>query len=191
MTPARRRLIDVLSDGLLHGKSDAAREAGVSSGVVDGLVDEGTLAVEAMPPPPAPPAPDPDYAQTEFSRQQRTAVDAMRALAASGSFHVALLDGVTGSGKTEVYFEAIAEIIRRGKQTLILMPEIALTGQFLDRFAQRFGVRPIEWHSELTPRTRQRNWAAISAGAAPGAVGAGSALFLPYAGLGLCTFDAE
>ena len=87
----------------------------------------------------------------------------MRALAANGSFHVALLDGVTGSGKTEVYFEAIAEIIRRGKQTLILMPEIALTGQFLDRFAQRFGVRPIEWHSELTPRTRQRNWAAISA----------------------------
>ena len=138
LTPARRRLIEVLSDGLLHGKSEAAREAGVSAGVIDGLVDEGTLAVEAMPPPLAPPAPDPPFAQPEFSRQQRTAVDAMRALAANGSFHVALLDGVTGSGKTEVYFEAIAEIIRRGKQTLILMPEIALTGQFLDRFAAAF-----------------------------------------------------
>ena len=115
LTPARRRLIDVLSDGLLHGKSEAAREAGVSSGVVDGLVDEGTLAVEAMPPPMAPPAPDPSFAQPDFSPQQRTAVDAMRTLAANGSFHVALLDGVTGSGKTEVYFEAIAEIIRRGK----------------------------------------------------------------------------
>src|SRR5260370_25107093 len=102
-----------------------------------------------------------------FSRQQRTAVDAMRALAANGSFHVALLDGVTGSGKTEVYFEAVAEVIRRGKQSLILMPEIALTGQFLDRFAQRFGVRPLEWHSELTPRTRQRNCAAIAPGRAP------------------------
>ena len=102
-----------------------------------------------------PPAPDPSFAEPDFSRQQRTAVDAMRALAANGSFHVALLDGVTGSGKTEVYFEAIAEIIRRGKQSLILMPEIALTGQFLDRFAQRFGVRPLEWHSELTPRTRR------------------------------------
>ena len=79
----------------------------------------------------------------------------MRALAANGSFHVALLDGVTGSGKTEVYFEAIAENIRRGRQSLILMPEIALTGQFLDRFARRFGVRPLEWHSELTPRTRR------------------------------------
>src|SRR5712671_67777 len=186
MTPARRRLIEVLSDGLLHGKSDAAKEAGVSTGVIDGLVDEGTLATEPMPR-----APDPSFAEPDFSRQQRTAVDAMRALAANGSFHVALLDGVTGSGKTEVYFEAIAEVIRRGKQSLILMPEIALTGQFLDRFAQRFGVRPLEWHSELTPRTRARNWAAISAGEAPVVVGARSALFLPYADLGLIVVDEE
>src|SRR3984957_14374696 len=185
MTPARRRVIECLSDGLLHGKSDAAREAGVSTGVIDELVDEGTLETEGMPPPPPPPAPDPSFSQPEFSRQQRTAVDAMRALAANGSFHTALLDGVTGSGKTEVYFEAIAETIRRGKQSLILMPEIALTGQFLDRFAQRFGVRPLEWHSELTPRTRARNWAAIAAGEAPVVVGARSALFLPYADLGL------
>src|SRR5262252_4720840 len=191
LTPARRRLIEVLSDRLLHGKSEAAKEAGVSAGVIDGLVDEGTLAVEAMPRPLAPPAPDPSYAQPEFTRQQRAAVDAMRALAANGTFHVALLDGVTGSGKTEVYFEAVAEAIRRGKQSLILMPEIALTGQFLDRFAQRFGVRPIEWHSELTPRTRARNWAAISGGSAPVVVGARSALFLPYADLGLIVVDEE
>ena len=191
LTPARRRVIEVLSDRLLHGKSEAAREAGVSSGVIDGLVDEGTLTVEAMPPPAAPPVPDPSYAQPDFSREQRSAVDVLRTLAASGSFHVALLDGVTGSGKTEVYFEAIAENIRRGKQTLILMPEIALTGQFLDRFAQRFGVRPLEWHSELTPRTRARNWAAISEGKAPVVVGARSALFLPYADLGLIIVDEE
>src|SRR6202166_3334552 len=191
LTPARRRLIEVLSDGLLHGKAAVAKEAGVSTGVIDGLVDEGTLLTEAMPRAPAPPAPDPSFAMPDFSRQQRAGVDAMRALAANGTFHVALLDGVTGSGKTEVYFEAIAEVIRRGKQTLILMPEIALTGQFLDRFAQRFGVRPIEWHSELTPRTRARNWAAISAGEAPVVVGARSALFLPYADLGLIIVDEE
>jgi primosomal protein N' (replication factor Y) len=191
MTPARRRLIDLLSDGLLHGKADAAREAGVSIGVVDGLVDEGTLIVEAMPRALAPPAPDPNFAVPEFSRQQRTAVDSMRALAANGTFHVALLDGVTGSGKTEVYFEAVAEVIRRGKQSLILMPEIALTGQFLDRFARRFGVQPLEWHSELTPRTRQRNWAAIASGEAPVVVGARSALFMPYADLGLIVVDEE
>ncbi|MGE5156715.1 MAG: primosomal protein N' [Gemmatimonas sp.] len=191
LTPARKRLLAVLADGLLHGKAEAAHEAGVSTGVVDGLVDEGTLVAEPLPPVAPPPAPDPSYAQPEFSRQQRTAVDTMRALAASGSFHVALLDGVTGSGKTEVYFEAVAEVIRRRKQSLILMPEIALTGQFLDRFAQRFGVRPMEWHSELTPRTRQRNWAAIAAGEAPVVVGARSALFLPYADLGLIIVDEE
>jgi primosomal protein N' (replication factor Y) (superfamily II helicase) len=181
----------VLSDGLLHGKSEAAKEAGVTTGVIDGLVDEGTLTVETMPRALPPPPPGPAHAQPEFSRQQRTAVDAMRALAANGSFHVALLDGVTGSGKTEVYFEAVAETIRRGKQSLILMPEIALTGQFLDRFSSRFGVRPMEWHSELTPRTRARNWAAISAGEAPVVVGARSALFLPYADLGLIIVDEE
>src|SRR6201994_520918 len=191
LTPSRRRVIEAVSDGLLHGKSDLAREAGASTGVIDGLVDEGTLTVEAMPPTPPPPAPDPSFAQPEFSPLQRTAVDAMRALAANGSFHVALLDGVTGSGKTEVYFEAVAETIRKGKQSLILMPEIALTGQFLDRFTQRFGVRPLEWHSELTPRTRARNWAAISEGTAPVVVGARSALFLPYADLGLIVVDEE
>src|SRR6266702_1453483 len=191
LTPARRRLIEVLSDGLLHGKSEAAKEAGVSSGVIDGLVDEGTLTVETMPPPPPPPAPDPDFGRPDFSPLQRAGVDAMRALAANGTFHVALLDGVTGSGKTEVYFEAIAETVRRGKQSLILMPEIALTDQFLDRFAQRFGVRPLEWHSELTPRTRARNWAAISDGSAPVVIGARSALFLPYANLGLIVVDEE
>src|SRR5262245_29958312 len=191
LTPARARVLEVLSDRLLHGKSEAAKEAGVTTGVIDGLVDEGTLTVEVMPRAAPPPLPDPAYAQPEFSRAQRTAVDAMRALAANGSFHVALLDGVTGSGKTEVYFEAVAETIRRGKQSLILMPEIALTGQFLDRFAARFGVRPMEWHSELTPRTRARNWAAISAGEAPVVVGARSALFMPYADLGLIIVDEE
>src|SRR5438445_515716 len=191
LTPARQRVIELLSDRLLHGKSEAAREAGVSAGGIDGLVDEGTLSVEPMPPPPPPPAPDPDFSRPDFSPLQRAGVDAMRALAANGTFHVALLDGVTGSGKTEVYFEAVAEVIRRGKQSLILMPEIALTGRFLDRFAQRFGVRPLEWHSELTPRTRQRNWAAIAAGEAPVVVGARSALFLPYANLGLMVVDEE
>ena len=191
LTPARRRVIEAVSDGLLHGKSDLVREIGVSGSVIDGLVDEGTLTVEAMPRTLPPPAPDPDFARPEFFDAQLAGVAAMRTLAANGTFQVALLDGVTGSGKTEVYFEAVAETIRRGRQSLILMPEIALTGQFLDRFAQRFGVRPLEWHSELTPRTRARNWAAISEGKAPVVVGARSALFLPYADLGLIIVDEE
>ncbi|MCO5132187.1 MAG: primosomal protein N' [Xanthobacteraceae bacterium] len=191
MTSARRRVVEVLSDGLLHGKSDAAREAGVSVGVIDGLVDEGTLAVEPLPKPPAPPPPDPAFAKPDFSPDQDKAAALLRAFVARDAFQVALIDGVTGSGKTEVYFEAVAETATRGRQVLILMPEIALTGQFLDRFAQRFGVKPIEWHSELTPRTRARNWAAIAAGEARVVVGARSALFLPYANLGLIVVDEE
>ena len=191
MTPARHRLIALLADGLLHGKSDVAREAGVSAGVIDGLVDEGTLVTEPMPRDLAAPQADPDWAVSDFSPEQESAATALRALATSGAFKVALLDGVTGSGKTEVYFEAVAEIITRGEQVLILMPEIALTGQFLDRFALRFGVRPLEWHSELTPRTRARNWAAVAAGSAQVIVGARSALFLPYAKLGLIIVDEE
>jgi primosomal protein N' (replication factor Y) len=191
MTSARHRVIELLSDRLLHAKSEVAREAGVSPGVIDGLVDEGTLAAEAMPRDLAPPPPDPFFAEPDFSPEQRIAADAMKDLVAKNEFQVALLDGVTGSGKTEVYFEAVAENIKRGRQTMILMPEIALTGQFLDRFASRFGVRPIEWHSELTPRTRARNWAAVAAGDAPVVVGARSALFLPYADLGLIIVDEE
>ena len=185
MTPARRRLIELLSDGLLHGKSDAAKEAGVSAALSMASSMKARSRSKPCRARRRRRRRIPRFRVPEFSRQQRTAVDAMRALAANGTFHVALLDGVTGSGKTEVYFEAIAETIRRGKQSLILMPEIALTGQFLDRFARRFGVRPLEWHSELTPRTRQRNWAAIASGEAPVVVGARSALFMPYADLGL------
>jgi primosomal protein N' (replication factor Y) len=190
LTPARRRLLEILSDGLLHGKSELAKEAGCSASVIDGLVDEGTLAVEHMPRAAPPPAPDPTFAEPDFSPDQRLAAERLRQLVAGG-FEVALLDGVTGSGKTEVYFEAVAEVLKRGEQILILMPEIALTGQFLDRFAARFGARPLEWHSELTPRTRARNYAAIASGEAPVVVGARSALFLPYAKLGLLIVDEE
>jgi len=190
LTPARRRVIAVLSDGLLHAKSETVREAGVSAGVIDGLVDEGTLAVEAMPRE-AVPEPDPEFARPDFSPEQGVAAAVLREMASRDAFGVALLDGVTGSGKTEVYFEAVAEIVRRGRQTLILMPEIALTGQFLERFAARFGVRPIEWHSELTPRRRARNWAAVANGEAQVVVGARSALFLPYTDLGLIVVDEE
>ena len=120
-----------------------------------------------------------------------TAADALRTTGDQGGYTVSLLDGVTGSGKTEVYFEAVAENIRRGHQTLVLMPEIALTAGFLDRFAQRFGVRPAEWHSQLAPRKRARTWEAVAKNEVPVIVGARSALFLPYADLGLIVVDEE
>jgi primosomal protein N' (replication factor Y) (superfamily II helicase) len=197
MTAARQRVLAVLADGLARPKREAAEEAGVSVGVVDGLVDEGTLETLVLPPEPLALPVDPDHAAPDFTPAQQAAADALRATVAQGGYSVSLIDGVTGSGKTQVYFEAVAETVRRGRQVLILMPEIALTSQVLDRFAERFGVRPAEWHSQLTPRKRARTWAAVSAGTAAAGrevsvvVGARSALFLPYADLGLIIVDEE
>ncbi len=190
MTPARSRVLRLLTDGLARGKSEAAQEAGVSVGVIDGLIDEGTLEVLELPAAPVAAAPDPAYAVPEFTCAQAEAGAALRE-ATRGGFSVTLLDGVTGSGKTEVYFEAVAEAVARGRQSLILMPEIALTGQFLERFAARFGVQPAEWHSELSPRRRSRTWHAVAAGEVSVVAGARSALFLPYADLGLVVVDEE
>ncbi|HEY1979531.1 MAG TPA: primosomal protein N' [Xanthobacteraceae bacterium] len=191
MTRARRRVLELLADGMTRAKGEAVREAGVSAGVVDGLIDEGTLETLVLPPEPVAEKPDPDFMQPEFGVDQGTAAAALKATIAQGGYAVTLLDGVTGSGKTEVYFEAVADAIRAGRQSLILMPEIALTAQFLDRFAARFGVRPAEWHSELSPRKRARTWRAVASGEASVVVGARSALFLPYADLGLIVVDEE
>src|SRR4029078_4432893 len=176
---------------MVRPKSEAAHESGVSAGVIDGLIDEGTLETLVLPPEPVARQPGPVHAVPELTDPQRAAADALRATVAKGGFSVTLVDGVTGSGKTEVYFEAVAEAIRQNKQVLILMPEIALTAQFLDRFAERFGVRPAEWHSEIAPRKRARTWAAVAAGEVSVVVGARSALFLPYADLGLIVVDEE
>ncbi len=191
MTPARRRVLELLADGMTRGKSEAAREAGVSAGVIDGLIDEGTLQTVVLPPEPVAEKPDLDFVQPGLTPDQGAAAATLKATMATGSYSVTLLDGVTGSGKTEVYFEAVADAIRSGRQSLILMPEIALTAQFLDRFAARFGTRPAEWHSELTPRRRARTWSAVAKGEVSVVVGARSALFLPYADLGLIVVDEE
>jgi primosomal protein N' (replication factor Y) len=191
MTAARARVLELLADGMARGKSESAREAGVTSGVIDGLIDEGTLETLVLPPEPVAQRPDPDFQQPDFTAAQRAAAATLKATLANGGYAVTLLDGVTGSGKTEVYFEAVADAIRSGRQTLILMPEIALTAQFLDRFAARFGARPAEWHSELSPRRRARTWRAVADGEVLVVVGARSALFLPYADLGLIIVDEE
>ena len=191
MTSARTRVLQLMADGLVRGKADAAREAGVSIGVVSGLIDEGTLEAIVLSPEPVAEKPDPDFARPDFTADQAAAAASLKATLAKGGYAVTLLDGVTGSGKTEVYFEAVAETIRRNRQSLILMPEIALTAQFLDRFAARFGVRPAAWHSELSPRQRARTWRAVSAGDVAVVVGARSALFLPYRDLGLIVVDEE
>ncbi|KAB2884522.1 MAG: primosomal protein N' [Pseudorhodoplanes sp.] len=190
MTAARRCALAALADGMLRAKADAAQEAGVSVGVIDGLIDAGTLETVVLPPDPVAAPPDPDFYAPDLTDTQRAAAEALRASACAG-FSTTLIDGVTGSGKTEVYFEAVAEMLRAGRQCLILMPEIALTTQFLDRFAARFGVPPAEWHSQLSPRKRARTWRAVADGEVKVIAGARSALFLPYADLGLIVVDEE
>lgn len=191
MTAARARVLKLLSDQMVRTKSDIAHEAGVSAGVIDGLIDEGTLETLVLPPEPVAYPPDPAYLSPDLTEAQSQAADILRTAVRNGGFAAFLVDGVTGSGKTEVYFEAVAETIRKGRQSLILMPEIALTTQFLNRFQQRFGTRPAEWHSQLPPRKRARTYSSLCSGDISVVVGARSALFLPYPDLGLIIVDEE
>ena len=148
MTPARGRVLKTMEDGRAWSRMGLAAAAAVSPGVIDGLLEAGTLEMIELPPTPAAPPPDPDFAKPELTDAQATAAQTLREIG-GGGYSVTLLDGVTGSGKTEVYFEAVAAALRAGKQALVLLPEIALTSTFIDRFAARFGVRPAEWHSDV------------------------------------------
>ena len=190
MTPARKRALQVASDGLVRAKAALAAEAQCTNGVIDGLIAAGAL-IEVAIPERRCPIPDPAHTEVAFSDAQALAVQAMRAAADAAAFSVTLLDGVTGSGKTEVYFEAVARALERGRQALIMLPEIALTGQFMDRFKGRFGCAPVEWHSALSPAERARAWRSAATGEARVVVGARSALFLPYRDLGLIVVDEE
>jgi primosomal protein N' (replication factor Y) (superfamily II helicase) len=191
MTAPRQRVLDLLADGLLRAKRDVVAEAGVSSAVIDALIDAGALDTLALPQEPVAQPPEPDHCCPELTPAQAAAAASLRASVAAQQYQVTLLDGITGSGKTQVYFEAIAAAIRQSRQALVLLPEIALTAQFLDRFAQRFGSRPAVWHSGLSPRLRARTWAGVASGEIEVVVGARSALFLPYARLGLIVVDEE
>jgi primosomal protein N' (replication factor Y) len=189
MTPARQRALKAAADGQVRSKSALAAAAQCSAAVIDGLIEAGVL-VEVVVGERRFPVPNPTHAKVELTDAQAQAAHALAA-AAEGGFSVTLLDGVTGSGKTEVYFEAVARALEKGVQTLIMLPEIALTSQFMDRFKARFGCLPVEWHSALSVPERARAWRAAASGEARVVVGARSALFLPYTNLGLIVVDEE
>ena len=191
LTPARRRVIAVLADGPPCPAGELARRAGVGSSVVKGLAEAGVLERVGLVPRARPERPDPDHAGPALTAGQRAVAEQLRAGVAAGGYAVTLLDGVTGSGKTVVYFEAVAEALRQGRQVLVLLPEIALTAQWLQRFRDRFGAAPATWHSDLGGRRRRATWRAVAEGEARVVVGARSALFLPYEDLGLIVVDEE
>ncbi len=190
MTPARERALETAADGLIRPKAVLARAAECTSGVIDGLVTAGCL-VEAAIPEKRCARPDPHHVTVDFSDAQEIAVAGLRSAVDAANFSVSLLDGVTGSGKTEVYFEAVARALEKGRQVLIMLPEIALTSQFTSRFEKRFGCTPVEWHSAQTGPERGRLWKAVASGEARCVVGARSGLFLPYNDLGLIVVDEE
>ncbi|MDE0211046.1 MAG: primosomal protein N' [Boseongicola sp.] len=192
-TDARRRVVAALDEfgGLAFTLGELTETAGVSTSVVKGLVAQGVLAEEESPRDQPFPALNPRGAEVALTSEQTEAAEALVAGVRSGRFGATLLKGVTGSGKTEVYLEAVAACLKAGRQALVLLPEIALTEGFLDRVEARFGARPAEWHSGVTTTERRRAWTMVAKGGAELVVGARSALFLPFRDLGLIVVDEE
>ncbi|WP_296633140.1 primosomal protein N' [Roseovarius sp.] len=193
LTDARARVLEVLRDhgGLGFTLKEVSDLAGVTSSVVKGLVAQGAVREEDTPRD-TPFAPlDPDLPAKALTEDQAAAAEHLRAGLRGQGYGTTLLRGVTGSGKTEVYLEAVAEALRQGGQALVLLPEIALTAEFLTRVEARFGARPAEWHSGVTMTERRRVWKMVGQGGAQMVVGARSALFLPFQNLALIVVDEE
>ena len=191
MTAARKRVLALLRDGPPRTATEITREAGVSNGVVRALADLGAIEATVVPEVMVFGRPATSRPGLALSEAQRSAAEALCAPVVDAAFGVTVLDGVTGAGKTEVYFEAVAAALEAGKQVLVMLPEIALGAQWLARFRARFGTEPAVWHSELGARRRRETWRAVAEGKAAVVVGARSALWLPFRTLGLIVVDEE
>ncbi len=192
LTPARQSVIDLLQDQKLRSAAEIKNDLGVSDSVIKGLEKIGVLKSREIETKGVFEKPDLTLRGPSLSDEQAIAATAIRKAVASSQFKPFLLDGVTGAGKTEVYFEAIAEALQgEGAQALVLVPEIALTSQWLGRFKERFGVHPVVWHSDIGQGARKKAWHGIASGEARVVVGARSALFLPYSNLTFIAVDEE
>lgn len=184
---ARWRVMDLLKH-FPYTRAEIAKGAGVGQAVIKTMIDAGVLEPFQVEAKKSFALPNANFAKVNLTPEQQAAADVLCAKVGNG-FSVTLIDGVTGSGKTEVYFEAVSQALQNGKQVLIMVPEISLTTQWLGRFEKRFGVKPACWHSGLGTRERIDNWIGIVENRAKVIVGARSALFLPYADLGLIVID--
>jgi primosomal protein N' (replication factor Y) len=191
VSPSARRVLEVAKDNLPRRASELAEESQCSTGVVKTLENKGFLKTVQLQTPPPCRVPDAERAGALLSAPQAECSDSLVEMVKVDKFGAALLDGVTGAGKTEVYFEAVAQALRQQKQVLILLPEIALSNAFLDRFKSRFGCAPALWHSSLSPAKRKITWRGVAEGQSRVVIGARSALFLPYQDLGLIIVDEE
>ena len=192
-TNARTAVLETLAEygDLSFTIKELAEMAGVTSSVVKGLVKQGVVFEEDSPRDQPFPKLDPDLPSKELTQDQAAGAAALAEGVTSETYGTTLLRGVTGSGKTEVYLEAVAAALKAGRQALVLLPEIALTEQFLTRVQERFGAKPAEWHSGATMTERRRIWRMVGQGQADLVIGARSALFLPFQNLGLIVVDEE
>jgi primosomal protein N' (replication factor Y) len=191
LTAARRRVLEALKDGPAMAAAELAHLAGVGTSVIKAMAAAGLLEAVERIVRRSFPRPDGGRDGPALSPAQKTAADGLIEKVKAHAYSAILLDGVPGAGKTEVYFEAIAAALAMGRQVLVLLPEIALTAQWLKRFEDRFGCTPAAWHSGLTSLERRETWRAIAEGRIGVVVGARSALFLPFADLGLIVVDEE
>jgi primosomal protein N' (replication factor Y) len=191
LTAARQRILDVLADGLPRQATALAMEAGCTAGVVRGMVEAGLLEETRIAVRPRRPVPDWRLPFPTLSPAQAEAAETIAAAVKAGRYECFLLDGVTGSGKTEVYFKAIAAALEAGRQVLVLLPEIALGAQWHQRFEEQFGCPAAGWHSDVGSTERRNVWRDVAEGKARVVVGARSALFLPFTELGLIVVDEE
>lgn len=192
LTPQREKVLAVV-DAIPKTAAQIAAQAGVSDGVVRGLAKSGALSSQEVDPDPLFEVPDIEATGPDLSPEQQAAADFAKDIIQNGGHQAILIDGVTGSGKTEVYLEAVADALRADPQAqiLILIPEIALTLPFLKRVEARFNAAPAPWHSEMTSAARRRTWRRVAEGQAQLVVGARSALFLPFQNLKLIIVDEE
>lgn len=194
MTPSRLRIVSYLRDGNARSAKEIIAHAKVSSAVLRDFIIAGGLQ-EANAPHHSPatihqPPSTSIQLSTTLSPEQEKAAATLRARLDKG-YSVTVIDGVTGSGKTEVYFDMIAECLRQGKQALVLLPEITLSVQWLSRFSERFGFAPHVWHSGVSQAKKRDTWREVAEGSAQVVVGARSALFLPFKKLGVIVVDEE
>ncbi|MGB0252619.1 MAG: replication restart helicase PriA, partial [Paracoccaceae bacterium] len=193
MTLARERVLGVMEDfaDAVFTLKELAHLAEASTSVIKGLVKLGAV-LEVDRPRDMPFRPlDPDFASKDLTDVQAGAATQLVARVQQWAYSTTLLRGVTGSGKTEVYLEAVAATLRQGRQALVLLPEIALTSEFLTRVVERFGAKPAEWHSGVTMTERRRIWKMVGQGGAQLVIGARSSLYLPFRDLGLIVVDEE
>ena len=191
LTSARHNVLRVLADGVARSTAELARCAQTNPSVIRGLAEAGALCAVPLAPEQTFEQPHPHYCPPVLEGHQYDAAATLRHTVHESGFSVTLLEGVTGAGKTEIYQEAIAACLEQNKQILVLLPEIALSAQWIERFQRRFGVRPALWHSDVGQKNRRLVWTGAAKGHVSVVAGARSALFLPFQNLGMIIVDKE